>query len=80
MMRGCSSLLLEWGAEAPSALPDRGCGARGEEEFFEAIRGRFTMHDPDAAQLDETFQTMDVRIFRLCKMPADSCRPVGTGE
>lgn len=50
-----------------------------EEEFFESIRGRFTMHDFDAAQLDDTFQTMDVRIFRLCKMPADFCRPVGTG-
>ena len=38
-----------------------------EEEFFEAIRGRFTMHDLDAAQLDDTYQTMDVRALFVCQ-------------
>lgn len=49
-----------------------------EEEFFEALKGKgFTMQDIEGAQQDETFQTLDVRLFRLRKLPAGFCKAAG---
>jgi hypothetical protein len=35
------------------------------------------MQDIEGAQQDETFQTLDVRLFRLRKLPAGFCKAAG---